>query len=490
MAKLIIWDLDETLWSGTLAEGDAIELFEARVHAIRQLNSRGVVHSICSKNDATVAEKKLRELGIWEEFVFPTIDFSPKGELVRQIIEDMQLRAPDVVFVDDNPSNLAEVAHFNAGISVYDARQQDFDEFLVSLLQRLEGTKKSRVEEYRILEKKRSDRLGMKGSNEEFLGTCNVRVCMVRRTDNLPWATRIEELINRTNQLNFTKSRVPAGSIAEYVIDVAVNETYSVFVWDNYGDYGLVGFAAVEKKSNLRHFLFSCRTMNMGIENAVASVLKKTFRNLKLPVDATQPSWIRFVDSESEEFKDVLRRAKSDTGRPIARVMANCQSGAIAHYMGLPDVAFDNWPRIFKIEDALAGNTPVDTPVLVYGAFMDYDNRYWSKTPTDAQFGEAALRFVEAVQTNQRQVLVILPPESFSVEDPKLGITQERFARLNGMWRGIADEYSSVKLIDLCRPEFAWHGADPRHFERETLRLIGQRAREEVAKVEAQAVVG
>ncbi len=477
MVKLVIWDLDDTLWAGTLAEGDAVEPHGDRVAAIRELNRRGVVNAICSKNDPEVAKAKLVELGLWDDFVFPVIRFLPKGELVRQLLQDMQLRAPDVAFIDDNPVNLGEVAHFNPGIRVIDAREDACDAFLRELVESLQGVNKSRVEQYRMLERKIGDREASAGSNEEFLASCGIRMALVRRTDNLAFASRIEELVNRTNQLNFTKSRVAAGSIPEYVIDVATNETYSVFVWDRYGDYGLVGFAAVERKVLLKHFLFSCRTMNMGVENAVAFVLSKTFRGMKLPVDAKMPPWITLVQPEDEEFKSVLARLGVEDGEPRVRVMANCQSGAIAHYMATPGTRFDNWPRVFKLEDVLAGNLPCEARMLVYGAFNDYDHRYWTAPPSQQTFEDACLALARHVESRDGILAVILPPEVFEDERPKQGVTQARFAALNRIWRRVADRHASVRLVDLSDARYGCATADPRHFDRDCLMRIGMECR-------------
>ena len=36
--KVVIWDLDDTLWKGTLAEGDDVQLLENRVAIIKELN--------------------------------------------------------------------------------------------------------------------------------------------------------------------------------------------------------------------------------------------------------------------------------------------------------------------------------------------------------------------------------------------------------------------------------------------------------------------
>lgn len=479
MAKLLIWDLDDTLWAGTLAEGDRPVLHASRVSAIRDLNQHGVVSAICSKNDFAQAKAELEGHGLWEEFVFPEIAFDPKGPMVERIIRDMQLRAPDVVFIDDNPMNLREVEHANPGIRVIDANGEEVDLFLAELLQKHADVHKSRIEEYRILERKRADRQASASGNEEFLATCDIAVALVRRTDNLAYAARIEELINRTNQLNFTKSRVTEGAIPEYVIDVAHNETYSVFVWDRYGYYGLVGFAAVERKTVLRHFLFSCRTMNMGVEQAVASVLKKTFKSIALPVSTDRPKWIRFVQPESEEFQKILAEEERKASmHPRIRIMANCQSGAIAHYMGLEGIEFDNWPRVFKLEDALggefSGNFP---PLVIYGAFNDYDTRYWSSPPDDATYMQAAERLVAHCAALDSVLVAVLPPEKFSGERKSEGVTQARFAALNRIWRGLASDFGHVKLIQLGHGDMAMAAvADPRHYDRTTLMGIAAQA--------------
>ena len=76
--KLVVWDLDETLWRGTLSEGE-VELDRRTREIVRELNRRGIVNSICSKNDSAAARERLEQYGLWDEFVFPSIDWSPKG---------------------------------------------------------------------------------------------------------------------------------------------------------------------------------------------------------------------------------------------------------------------------------------------------------------------------------------------------------------------------------------------------------------------------
>ncbi len=85
--KLVIWDLDETFWKGTLSEGEGIIPIEENITIVRNLCSRGIMNSIVSKNNFEDARSKLIELGIWEYFIFPVIDWKPKGLAIKQLIK-------------------------------------------------------------------------------------------------------------------------------------------------------------------------------------------------------------------------------------------------------------------------------------------------------------------------------------------------------------------------------------------------------------------
>ena len=475
MLKLIVWDLDDTLWSGTLAEGDEVELFQNRVEAIKKLNEQGVVHSICSKNDPEKTRRKLEELGLYEQFVFPSISFEPKGFRIKQIISDMNLRAPDVVFVDDNQMNLKEVEFSCPEIQTFDATTSEFDDFLQQAIIETSGGK-SRVERYRILERKHADRLAVGGSNEEFLRSSNIKVCFIRMADNLPYARRIEELINRTNQLNFLKSRVQPGSMADALIASNSFEV-ATFVWDNYGNYGLVGFGSILLNHGLNHFTFSCRTMNMGIENATAWALKtfKASRGLKLPVEPYVPDWIEVVDPSSPEAIEKISASSDESPTDSSiRVMANCQSAAIAHYMNLPvPVDFDNWPRTFTLSEFFLNGDFKGRwrNILVYAAFVDYLASYWpnNESPSLDVYRDAVESFVGSANEHGSQLIVLLPVENFSVEDEPEGRTMSAFHEKNIIWRKISTSNPNVHIIELSEIDGAVGAGDPRHLTRPQL---------------------
>ena len=88
--KLVIWDLDETFWEGTIDDGDVPVIPDEHIALIKTLIDHGIVNSICSKNDKDKVKAILIEKGIWDLFVFPSIDWSAKGNRIKGMLNEMQ----------------------------------------------------------------------------------------------------------------------------------------------------------------------------------------------------------------------------------------------------------------------------------------------------------------------------------------------------------------------------------------------------------------
>ncbi|MCF0187804.1 MAG: HAD-IIIC family phosphatase, partial [Bacteroidaceae bacterium] len=230
--KLIIWDLDDTFWRGTLSEGE-VELIDENVALLKTLNANGIINSICSKNDFGKTKARLEEAGLWDQFVFASIDWTPKGARVAQIIKDMALREENVLFIDDNPLNLQEARFFSPKLLTLEAA--DISKLLEAasdLDPKAENFK--RLEQYRVLEKKVCERK-QSSSNEDFLRQSNIRV--VIHEDCKAEIERIHEMILRTNQLNYTKNRMEMAELKTLFEDESFRHG-TVYARDNYGDYG------------------------------------------------------------------------------------------------------------------------------------------------------------------------------------------------------------------------------------------------------------
>lgn len=287
--KLIIWDLDETFWQGTLSDG-SVAIPEEHKQLIHDMADAGVVSSICSKNDADRVNAVLEQHGLRELFVFPSVNWTPKGDRIRQIISSMNLRAPNVLFLDDNSLNRAEALAACPGITAADV---DLIPELVRFFSEAEkkDPDRKRLQQYHVLQQK-VEFQAKAGSNEQFLRESDIRVCI--GMDCMTQLDRISDLILRSNQLNFTKIRSSREELKALLQDEAVKAGY-VQVQDKFGDYGITGFYALNN-DKLLHFVFSCRTLNMGVEQYVYAKLGNPALDIQGEVAsdpaAFVPDWI------------------------------------------------------------------------------------------------------------------------------------------------------------------------------------------------------
>jgi len=154
------------------------------------------------------------------------------------------------------------------------------------------------------LEIKTVDKGEMK-SADEFLQQSQIQLSF--NENCLEQTDRIAEMIERTNQLNFTKLRSSKTDLIATLTDKEYH-CATVTVKDKYGDYGIVGFFALHKKENrLLHFLFSCRTMGMGIEQYVYESLN--FPTLEIVGDVAnlivKKHVVTWINKESLAYKDL-----------------------------------------------------------------------------------------------------------------------------------------------------------------------------------------
>ena len=296
--KCIIWDLDDTFWTGTLSEGD-VALIKENVDFLIETTEIGIIHSICSKNDFEAAKKKLEDFDLWKYFVFPSVNWESKGQRILNQIKDMNLRAENVLFLDDNHINLSEAEFYNKNLKV--AYPDEVGRLRLQIDEYKSKKKiRRRLEEYKILEEK-SVHQSQFSSNEDFLHSSNI--CVGIRKNCLDEIDRVHELILRTNQLNFTKKRIEKNELEE----VLKNPDYDsgcVWVKDRFGEYGLVGFYCVGN-GKVEHFVFSCRILGMGVEQYVYAQLNfpefEVVGEVVANLDRSVPKWINVTDEVLDE---------------------------------------------------------------------------------------------------------------------------------------------------------------------------------------------
>jgi FkbH-like protein len=340
--RLVIWDLDDTFWRGTLTEG-GITYDHSAHHTVIELARRGIMSSICSKNDFDRVKQILEEHEIWDYFIFPSINWEPKGPRIQSLIEAVQLRPETVLLIDDNPINLREALYFLPTLQT--AAESIIPEILSNPLFKGKNDQGlSRLTQYKLLERRKADEavaLVATGSNRDFLRSCNIRVRIEYDLDK--HIDRAVELVNRTNQLNFTKRRLPEDieearvelrkQIAPYHAQAGLVE-----VSDNYGNYGYCGFFLIStgvSGSRLTHFCFSCRILNMGVEawlyqSLARPKLKITGEVLSDPTIADPVDWIAAISAADTEATASARRQFS-----FVATRGGCDLMPLGHYFNL-----------------------------------------------------------------------------------------------------------------------------------------------------------
>ena len=284
-AKCVVWDLDNTIWNGILVEQDSLELKPRIKDIISELDSRGILQSISSKNNYEDAMVKLEEFGIAHFFLYPEIHWNPKSGAILNIQKNLNIGMDTIMFIDDQPFERDEVNSSLPEVEAIDAR--DYGELLT--MKRLnprfitEDSSRRRLMYQDEIKRKKIEE-EFKGPQEEFLKSLNMKfiISFAKEHD----LKRAEELTIRTNQLNAT------GKTYDYdeLNTLRNSEDYHLFVCeltDKYGSYGKIGLALIEVREThwiLKMLLMSCRVMSRSVGSVLLTFIiqKANEKNKKL----------------------------------------------------------------------------------------------------------------------------------------------------------------------------------------------------------------
>jgi methoxymalonate biosynthesis protein len=265
LVKCIAWDLDQTVWHGTLMEGDTPELRPGVREVIVELDRRGILNSVASYNDPEQAWGWLEQFGLTEYLVFPQIGWVRKPDAVHRIADTLQFATDTVAFIDDRPENLAEVTAALPEVRCY--RPED----IAGLVSRPEFTPPEitpdaaqRRRRYQEGAARDTARQQFDGPDEEFLRSVRVELRIDRATP--ADLARLTELTARTTQMNTTGVYYSKDALAALLDDPAY-ELLVVSASDRFGDYGAVGVLLLRLDARLWHLLLlatSCRVVWFG----------------------------------------------------------------------------------------------------------------------------------------------------------------------------------------------------------------------------------
>jgi methoxymalonate biosynthesis protein len=274
MIKCLVWDLDNTLWQGTLLEGDHVQLSDAVREVIVRLDTRGILHSVASKNDREIAFKRMEQLGIAEYFVLSEIGWGPKSDSVRRIADRLNFAYRSIAFIDDQPAERAEVSFRLPEVRCYPAEQAsmlpELPEFSPTM-----ATVDSchRRQMYQATFQRDAERANFTGPDEEFLRSLKLVMRIGRATEEE--LSRIEELTVRTSQMNATGVHYSATTLRGLLADPR-HEILVVMLADRFGTHGAVGIVLLEKHPMVWHLKLlatSCRVVSFGAGSTILNWL-------------------------------------------------------------------------------------------------------------------------------------------------------------------------------------------------------------------------
>lgn len=279
--KCVAWDLDNTVWDGILGEDgpDGVTLRPAAAEAIRKLDERGILNTVCSKNDEALAKAALEKFGLWDYFLYPKINWLPKSGNLAEIAKLLNINLDTFAFVDDSAFERAEVGESLLCVRVY---ADSAAESLLSLpefdVPVTEDSRKRRA--FYMAEAKRQDAFteSDSGDYKSFILSCGF-VIDVAPCGGQQDIERCHELLMRTNQLNASTNRIPMDEFQAIAADPH-KLVLRVKCGDRYGEYGTVGCLILDTRGETllcTDFVISCRVAKKKVESAVIMFLMQKF---------------------------------------------------------------------------------------------------------------------------------------------------------------------------------------------------------------------
>jgi FkbH-like protein len=278
--KCVVWDLDNTIWQGTLLENDKLILRPGVTDILQNLDSRGILHSIASRNDPAIAMAKLEEFKLAEYFLHPQIGWGSKSDSIRRIANLLNISTNSMAFIDDQIFEREEVRFYLQDVLCIDAAHLDQMVQLSEMMPVFITDESSQRRSMYLSDIERSKfEAAFDGPKEEFLPTLGMELHICRATlDDLQ---RAEELTVRTHQLNTTGYTYSYDELnffrqsPDHTLLIANLE-------DRFGTYGKIGLALIEMTDSLwtiKLLLMSCRVMSRGVGSVFINFIRQLARD-------------------------------------------------------------------------------------------------------------------------------------------------------------------------------------------------------------------
>jgi FkbH-like protein len=299
--KLIVLDLDNTLWGGIVGEegwealrigghdlfGEAYVDFQ---RALKALSRHGIAIAAVSKNDEGVALEvfdkhpamilRRSDLCAWR------INWRDKAQNILDLSSELNLGLESMVFIDDDPAERGRVRDALPEVLVpeWPKDPSRFGETLRELdcFDRPTTTVED-LARTRMYVEQRNHSLTQASSLEDWLPSLGIRVDVEPiGKENIK---RSIQLINKTNQMNLSTRRMTEPRFIDWLNEQPDRGALTLSVADRFGDLGLTGFISWQRTGTdleVVDFVLSCRAMGRQVENLMVHLAVEAAREEKL----------------------------------------------------------------------------------------------------------------------------------------------------------------------------------------------------------------
>lgn len=275
--KVLVTDLDGTLWGGIVSETGPEGIDPAapgfgRYRAwLRTLADRGILLAVASHNDREVALAALArpDLGLApEDFSAIEADWGPKAAMMERIAAALHVSTDALVFLDDRAEEREAVrsAHPEIAVPELPADPALRPEFLaeLNLFETPAITEDDRLRAQSLREN--ADRAAACAalSREEYLVSLEQE--LIPEPLTAANAARAAQLTQRCNQFNMRGTRHTEAELLG-------KRGWLYRLKDRFGDLGLIS-AVILEGDFIETWVMSCRALNRGLESQILAHLQ------------------------------------------------------------------------------------------------------------------------------------------------------------------------------------------------------------------------
>ena len=298
--KAVFVDLDQTLYSGVLGEdGLNIELTPAHASlqaALAALKQSGVFLGVVSKNVRADVEELFQKRQDFplrlEDFSAIEIGWGSKAEAILRASETLRIDPSAVLFVDDNPGELIEVAERLAGVCLIHASPDvartvnELDFFPGLWAWNISSTDALRIADLNAETARKSIQL-TSADKAAYLRELAPQIDIWPNSTRL--LPRLHELSQKTNQFNLALARLDELRVNDFACSSG-RFAVGVGLRDRLSDSGVVAamFGRIhDDEVIVEEWVISCRALGRELEGLMAKVALTT-----VAPEATSASFI------------------------------------------------------------------------------------------------------------------------------------------------------------------------------------------------------